>query len=295
MQTKRSFRWWTMGAMLLLATLSTQIHAAEVQKITVDGCALAWLSEGEGSPTVVIEAGGGEGPTKTGSWNSIIAAVAKKTRVITYDRAGVGASGALGTNSFRTSRDIARDLHGLLAATKVKGPYIVVGHSLGGMHARVFASEYPNEIAGMVLVDASHPDQDEAWLATLPAPTAAEPQSVTRAREFLKARRANRRHGVEMVDFAASAAQVRAARSLGDKPLIVLTHSPKWKMVPDLPDEVLAKIENESQRLQATLPQLSTNSRHIIASKAGHAIHEDEPQLVIDAILGVVDQVRKAR
>ena len=94
-------------------------------------------------------------------------ALTAQTRVCAYDRAGLGLSDP-STLRPRTSQDIALDLHKLLAAAGVTGPYVLVGHSIGGFHVRVFAAQYPAEVVGMVLVDSSHPDQVQAFLDSLP-------------------------------------------------------------------------------------------------------------------------------
>jgi len=110
---------------------------------------------GEGSPTVVLDAGLG---VPAHGWKPVQPAVAKFARVCSYDRAGYGWSDA--GPMPRTSSEIAKELHALLAAAGEKPPYILVGHSFGGFNVRVFNGAYPNDVAGMVLVDASHEDQE---------------------------------------------------------------------------------------------------------------------------------------
>ncbi|MBX9627075.1 MAG: alpha/beta hydrolase [Gemmataceae bacterium] len=261
------------------------------QRVDVGGYKLTLLARGEGGPTVVIDAGAGEPPVESGSWTPVCDAVAKTNRVVLYDRAGLGSSDPAPTKP-RTFRDAARDLHTLLANAKVPGPYVLVGHSVGGLNVRVFADLYPDDVAGVVLVDATHPDQEAKWLAALPAAAPGEDPAVTKSREFLAARLADRGAGPEGMDMVASRDQVRAARGLGAKPLAVLTHSPEWKMVPDLPDAILKPIEQVSQDLQAGLPALSTNSSHTVAKTAGHGIHADEPDLVVAAIREVVGKAK---
>ena len=112
---------------------------------------------GQGSPTVVFDAGLGG---NTASWDLVQPAVALKTRACTYDRAGLGFSDP--STRPGTSANAVDDLHRLLMAAGIKPPYILVGHSLGGMNARLYADEYPSEVVGMVLVDPSHEDQSIA-------------------------------------------------------------------------------------------------------------------------------------
>src|SRR5215472_10435673 len=110
--------------------------------------------DGEGSPTVVLDSGLG---VPAVGWNHVQAETAKFTRVCSYDRAGYGWSGV--TTAPRTSAQIVKELHALLEAAHEKGPFILVGHSFGGFNVRVYNGQYPAEVAGMVLVDASHEDQ----------------------------------------------------------------------------------------------------------------------------------------
>jgi pimeloyl-ACP methyl ester carboxylesterase len=109
----------------------------------------------QGSPTVILESGSG-GPSV--DWLMVQPEVAKFSRVCSYDRAGYGWSDS-GPEP-RSSLQIARELHQLLQAVAEKGPYVLVGHSMGGYDIRVYTGQYPNDVAGMVLVDASHEDQD---------------------------------------------------------------------------------------------------------------------------------------
>jgi pimeloyl-ACP methyl ester carboxylesterase len=262
------------------------------EKVDVGGYKLQMLCQGQGTPTVIVEAGLGEPAVDSGTWTRVIDEIAKTTRICVYNRAGLGASDAAPTLP-RTSQDIAKDLHAMLVRARVPGPYILVGHSIGGFTIRVYASRYPKDVIGMVLVDSSHPDQWSRWRAALPPAVMDEPKSVTDARKYLDTAATDPSKNPERMDISASAAQVRAAGRLGSKPLIVLTHSPRWRMVQDLPDEVLQKLERISQELQISLLSLSSNSTHTIATKAGHAIHQDEPQLVIDAVLTLVNAARR--
>ena len=113
---------------------------------------------GEGSPTVILESGLGDSYI---SWRRVQPRIAKFTRVCSYDRAGLGYSES--SSQPRTSKVIAGELHALLRAAGVAPPYVLVGHSMGGYDVRLYASLYRNEVAGMVLVDASHPDQENRF------------------------------------------------------------------------------------------------------------------------------------
>ena len=112
---------------------------------------------GEGSPTVILDSGLGDTYL---AWRKVQPELAKFTRVCSYDRAGLGYSES--SSQPRTSKVIAAELHALLQAADIAPPYVLVGHSVGGFDVRLYASLYPTEVAGMVLVDASHPDSARA-------------------------------------------------------------------------------------------------------------------------------------
>ncbi len=118
------------------------------QMVDVGGYRLHINCTGEGSPTVVIESGWGD---MSASWGWVQPEVAKTTRICTYDRAGMGWSES--SPQPRTAREFAKELHTLLAKANEPGPYVLVGHSLGGYTMRVYAHDYPGEVAGLVLID----------------------------------------------------------------------------------------------------------------------------------------------
>ncbi|MCC6231366.1 MAG: alpha/beta fold hydrolase [Verrucomicrobiales bacterium] len=263
--------------------------------IDLGGRALKMRTYGstKATPVVVIEAGMGEPPLASGSWRKVVEAVAATHRVVIYNRAGLGGSDPA-PKLPRTSRDVAADLHALLTKAQIAGPYVLVGHSYGGLHLRVFAGEHPQSVAGLVLVDATHPDQDARWLASLPPATPNEPASVSGARTFL-ASRVSPDSNPEQIDPVASSAQVKAARVLGDKPLMILTHHAGFSVDPNLPAEVAAKIESVSQALAEEMKRLSTKSTLRRSVAGGHNLQAEDPQLVIDGIRDVLRAVAERR
>jgi len=124
--------------------------------VNVNGRSMNLYCSGEGTPTVIFESGGDEPGY---SWLPVQPKVAQFTRACWYDRAGIGWSDP--PPQPRTSASITGDLHELLRAAGEKPPYVLVGASVGGEYVRVFAARFPAEVAGMVLVDSSHPDQHE--------------------------------------------------------------------------------------------------------------------------------------
>lgn len=265
---------------------------------------------GEGSPTVILESGLGDSYI---SWRRVQPQIAKFTRVCSYDRAGLGYSES--SSQARTSKVIAGELHALLRAAGVAPPYVLVGHSMGGYDVRLYTSLYRNEVAGMVLVDASHPDQENRFPPELKNIEGTE----RREAEFLqftmpfgvprllnlcdddpveRAAQCNfqsmREEIAELKGFKESAAQTAATGSLGDLPLAVLSHDPD-KPSTELPAD-LANPTNEAwEKMQEELAHLSTRGTQTIAKNSSHYIQIDQPDVVIDAVRGVVEQARAAR
>jgi pimeloyl-ACP methyl ester carboxylesterase len=256
-------------------------------KYDVGGVQLYLVCLGTGSPTVVLDAGwGGDSST----WLKIMSELRLHTRACAYDRPGLGQSDV--QSGQRTSAEIVEQLRSLLNRAGVEGPYILVGHSLGGMNMLLFASRHPHETVGLVLVDSTHPDQVDRWLALLPTSTPDENEALAHLRRGLIWR--NNQALPEMMDWPETLAQVRAVKSLGSLPLAVLVavdpERTKWG---DIPSELAASLDRVWLDLHEEYASLSTASSLILAKHSGHCIQNDEPQVVIDAILGLVDKARK--
>lgn len=218
-------------------------------------------------------------------------AVSRFARVVRFDRAGKGLSDPAPTP--RTSRDMAADLHALLANAEIPGPYVLVGQSVGGLNARVYASLYPDDIAGMVLVDSMHEDQFATLGPLLPPPFPGEPPALTGFRQFWTVGWADPTKNAEGIDFVASREQGHAVTSLGDLPLAVLTAD--FEHSPDLADAPAALRQAWAGRwwaLQERLAALSTASSHELVPGSGHFIQRDAPDAVIAAIRRVVVATR---
>ena len=232
-------------------------------------------------PTVILEAGMNE---SSATWRGLPAKIADFTRVCAYDRAGLGKSNTA-TPGARTSLQVATELHALLKKAGITGPLLIVGHSLGGVHARMYASRYAIDVAGMVLVDSVHEDEIARWLAMVPA----------EARRELEAEGAMRVMGDEAVDVEASFAQLRAAKWRTRIPLIVLSRGRKSFTAADYPPRLRSLApRGEALRIemQKDLARRSTRGRHRFAEKSGHMIHHDEPDVVLEAIREVMEAAR---
>ncbi len=257
-------------------------------RFDIGGRSIQLTCRGEGMPTVVVDAGMGTAPVEDPGWRGIAARIAEHTRVCLYDRAGLGASDAA-PERIRTSADAATDLRSALHKAGIAGPYLIAGHSIGGLHAQVFANLYPEETAGLVLVSSTHPDQIDTWLSILPAPAADEEKAVTEARSFLTSMAVDPSKNEERLDFRASAAQARMLRSLGAKPVVIATHSVHYRMVPGLSEPLAVKLEAATQDMQRRLLSLSSRSKQNISKTAGHGLPHEAPSFVIDNILEAID------
>lgn len=271
--------------------------------VDVGGYRLHIDCTGTGSPTVVLDAGQGEWST---IWGYVQPEVAKTTRVCTYDRAGLGWSEAGPLP--HDAAQIARALHTLLQNAPVPGPYVMVGHSMGGLGVRVFVDDYASEIAGVVLIDSMNPKQFRQSQREAQIQTDAQSQPfsfLAVLARFGMARILVRPLGLvpfvppdEKAYFAryvrtqsvqaytnesqampAAGAQAAAVKTFGDLPLIVLT----------------ARLNNMTgwQEWQTELLQLSSNSRQIFAENSDHNIQIEEPEAAVAAIIQMVRQVRE--
>lgn len=262
-------------------------------KFDVGGRHIHLACQGSGYPTVVIDAGLGTAPAEDSAWQQIASKTAAVTRVCLYDRAGLGGSDP-NPKPVITSLDSATDMARALKIAGLDGPFLVVGHSIGGLHAQVFANLYPSKVAGLVLVSTTHPDQFNIWLSLLPAPVDGESKIITDLRTFLKTIQSDPLKNEERLDIRQSEVEARQLHSLGSKPVIVLTHSPKFRMVPGLAEPLADKLENATQQMQKQFLQLSTSSKQRIAATAGHELPHEDPDFVIEGILEGVRDVRAA-
>jgi pimeloyl-ACP methyl ester carboxylesterase len=278
--------------------------------IDVDGKRFHLHCEGEGEPTVILEAGLSIGGSQ--DWVKVQPEIARLTRVCSYDRAGI-----LWSESRRERRDafrLASDLHALLSAASETPPYVMVGHSLGGLFIRVFASRFEEEVVGFVFVDPSHPEQDERLPRTDSTRPEPPPPLLWRFRAAtgiyrLRAKPANYGlpSGISKVvesfrpktvaelarEEAAMGETMRQASETGlfsDRPLVVLTAALHGK--PGMNQAQIREFQDTAVVLHAEVASLSTNSDHRIIEHAHHYIQLDTPQAVVRAITDVVSAVR---
>ncbi len=304
---------WTVGQR------EARLYPPPGRLVGVGGYRLHINCTGEGGPAVIFEAGLGDTSV---TWDTVQPEIAKFTRVCSYDRAGYGWSDP--PQEARTSENIAKELERLLTNAGVAGPYVLVGHSFGGFNVRVFAAQYPRQVAGIVLVDSSYPFQDDRFPAsartesyyshleagivtmsfglprligwcrddyTFPNQPASwfrlAPKAIAldcRVREW-------RTMLAELKLFRENSSDVANTGSLGDKPLVVLSHDPH--VGAGFPPGDAAAAERAWTEMQQQLTHLSSDSRRIVAKGSGHYIQVYRPDLVIGAIRDVVTSVHE--
>lgn len=268
---------------------------------------------GEGSPTVVMEAGLNDFSLQ---WSAVHAEIGQFAKVCVYDRAGFGWSEV--SPHPRTMTTMVNELHTLLQNAEVEAPYVMVGHSFGGILVREFAHLYPDEVTGMVLVDSAHEHHfvripafatltqamasqfklfatlnSFGIMALSPAQIPARGLEGAAPEQYRTLLATTDYFNAAMIESSSFLAEygngsTRKLKSLGDLPLIVLTRG--------LPDSlpILSEQENAQYNatwhaLQSELVGLSSNGRQVVAQNSGHYIQLDEPNLVIEAVRELIE------
>ena len=304
---------------LAIAGMVYQTAATEVDQrnfpppgnlIDVGGFKMHIHCQGEGSPTVILEAMSGG---ISAQWGWIQPELQKETRVCVYDRAGFGWSES--DSEPPTLARTVRNLHTLLVNANVEGPFVMVGHSLGGVYVRQYAAEYPNDVVGIVLIDEANPQQwvkypelfDEGdqfvkvlggiQFATrlgvahlyfvlggkmdfseLPEPQRSQFQAIWSSPRYYETLEAEMRQGRGTWTDALN------LQGLGDRPLMVLSRG--------------ENLDHEWIEYEAELTSLSTNSQFLMVEGANHpglAFNQEHARVVSDAILQVLESVRSGK
>lgn len=242
--------------------------------LEIDGAAVYLDCRGAGSPTVVLDSGLGTGAA---GWGFVLLDSAELTRTCTWDRPGIGNSAAIARH---TAGEAADRLRRTLEAAGENGPFIVVGHSLGGVYARIFAASYRSEVAGVVLVDPFMPDVrpiDEVDVD--PALRTRHYDDLAGTLRIIEA--------TEALDWAATEAELERA-ALGDLPLELLFVEQRYRWEGPFEPYEGALIEVWRRLMLG----LSTEARLTIAVNSTHMIQWDKPDLVVEAIRRLVEAAR---
>ena len=257
-------------------------RVSATRMVDVGGRRLALTCTGTGSPTVVLETGLG---AESNEWRSVQTAVERYARVLSYDRAGRGQSDKAARP--RSAAAMVEDLHALLRAVELPGPYVLVGHSFGGLLVRIFAHRYPREVQGLVLVDAMHEDQFEVFGPKFPPANPSDPPELRSVRAFWTTGWRSPESTTEGIDFVSSLAQARAARSLGHLPIHILTAG-TFRNQPLVPAEHRDHLQRCWEDLQGDFLRFSSAARQSFVRDSDHFIQRHRPELVADAIASVI-------
>lgn len=283
------------------------------QLVDVGGYKLHLHCMGAGAPTVILESGQAN---SLSVWAWLQPAVAKITRVCAYDRAGVGWSES--SPQPRDAQHMATELHTLLTNAGIAAPYVLVGHSFGGLVTHVYAAQYPIELAGLVWLDVEHPEQWTRtpegraqyqqiltlsrvgpWLARIglvrlsdyfPRDRDLPPQAAAAFKAWVDTTRFMTINAAEFQAQLASTAQAQAAGSLGALPLLVLTATDHG-----YPPESAQVMEAQWLTMQSELAALSTNHRQQIVAGATHGslqVEQADAEITSAAIIHLVEAVR---
>ncbi|MGM0840120.1 MAG: alpha/beta fold hydrolase [Bacillota bacterium] len=233
--------------------------------VPINGCKLFARLVGEdyGKPTIVMESGYGD---YSKAWDQVIGEISKMSKVLVYDRAGLGRSES--SSSSRTSRTMVKELNELLHATNLEPPYILVGHSFGGVNTRLYTTEFQSEVCGLILVDSTPVDYREKFL-----PTMSEEFQERYNKQFV--------HEGNYEEFMESLQQLNDSKEKSNIPLIVLSAGKKAHY-----SKGSQELWNEMQR---GILAISSDATFVLAENSAHYIQNDEPELVINAVKTLIE------
>lgn len=215
-------------------------------------------------PVIIMEAGYGD---YSKAWDHIAEGLTEYGTVLTYDRAGLGKSG--NSSKRRISSEMIKELRSCLEKLQLKPPYIFIGHSFGGINARLFTTFYPENMMGVVLVDSTPENYKEAFLPIM-------------SPEFQEAYYKQFAHESSYEEFMFSLGEAdKHCQSMRNIPLIVLAAGKKAFY--------LQEAQMKWLQLQEELLRLSSNNKFVIAEQSGHYIQKDEPHYIIDAIKWIIE------
>jgi pimeloyl-ACP methyl ester carboxylesterase len=327
----RILRWTTAGLAALIIILAIggalwngvatlyyrHRYPAPGNMYTVNGHRMHLYCTGTGSPTLVLESGLGDDWTV---WAKVQPTLSKTTQVCSYDRSGMGWSDELATD--HDANTFAEQLHALLQAAGIRKPIILMGHSIAGIYIRAYAARYPNDMAGLIFVDASSPYQDSRLPPTkipLPSFTLQKWETVfgvARARgdcsqvvpglEFERGAIYASNCTISGIDstiaeidtFNRSSDEIEHTGPFGHLPILVFTSD---NTIMDQQEAIIWTPENVKkadqiwQGMQEDLKHLSSNGRRIIAKGSGHYVEVDRADLINREVPVFIQQVRSGQ
>ena len=291
-------------------------HSVPGNFYDVDGYKMHLLCTGEGSPTLVLDAGLGNDSL---IWANVQPELSKVTRVCSYDRAGFGWSEP--RPDPRDAGRIAHELHRLLNEAGVTGSVVLMGHSISGLYIRAYAASYPRSVSGLVFVDSSTPLQEDRfpaevaqvfknesmefqkleWLYILGIPRV---MGQCRPEEGFKesVRKMIAEDQCRPSLFAAIAQEDKSFRQsgnetihtgpFGDLPILIFSEDPEHSPPSDIPPQAAQSVSKVWNEMQEELKDLSTRSRRIIAKGSGHYVQIDRAELLIEKVTNLIKDIR---
>ena len=270
---------------MFVAIASTAAAAQRSNTVVVGARHVEVIRMGVGKPTVVLESGAGESASE---WNNVIADLAKLTHVVAYSRAGHGKSGEGATpGSPQTS---VAELHELLRSIGESGPVILVGHSWGGLLARLYVSTYPNDLAGLVLVDATHEAIHARWQTLNPSFKISDTIRAL-VSKFPAAAQADWAQILPIQDAQVVSRMKPIPRTL---PLAVIT-----AMKPCAAEREFTCRDPRAQAIwrdsHAEWFRQVTTGIHIVSAQTEHYVMNDQPRLIVQAVTFVLGEARNVK
>jgi pimeloyl-ACP methyl ester carboxylesterase len=253
---------------------------------------------GTGSPTVILESGYHDSSQpwslNDGFPPAVLPGVAGFTKICAYDRPGTLlytdppriTDRSSPVRMPRTAQDVTSDLHALLGAAEVPGPYILVAHSLGGLFVRLYAQTYPDQVRGLVLVD--------AFPAELPALFGSQWPAYRQVLNNPLPQFANN-PDFEQIDVDASITQIEKAPALRRMPLVVLTKTEPFGRPPSLVGFAFADLERFWPEAAQDLVKLEPDTPHIFATGSDHYIQVHQPDLVVQSIRLIIERAKQEK
>jgi pimeloyl-ACP methyl ester carboxylesterase len=247
-----------------------------MNKISIQGCQFAYEVMGTGSPTVVLETGIG---AESSEWGPVAAVIARSNAVFRYDRAGRGESDPGQGN--RDALTMVDELNALLEATQTKGPYLLVGHSFGGLLMRLFANARSADVVGLVLVESIHHRQFQVLGPAFPVPSPSDAPALVQMRDFWTGGWRSADSTAEHIEFERSFAQDRTLTSLGRLPLFVVSAAGFLNM-PFIQDAAARqRMQHLWNELQADLSHLSYHRQTLYVEKSSHFVQREDPASIV--------------
>lgn len=234
---------------------------------------------GDGTPTVIFEAGGGTDGT---AWRHVVPMLLRSTKTCVYDRAGTGLSSV--AQRPHTMQQMVDEFDRLLSRAQLAGSNVLVGHSLGGLLVRLYTSQHRDAVSGIVLVDPTTEEQDVRMWSLMPADLMSQfKQSLSQSSE-----------GLDYESFVRGMAELRSAsRSLGNLPLVVLTAVGTTEGdQPKVADALGRQLASEWLSMHEEVSHLSSNSAHILIEASGHDMPNDAPHVIVAAVEAVLASAR---